>query len=437
MPGFRLLLTLGALLLTATPGVTQEKKDPVAGEASGNSLDVQSFDRVWSLIKERHWDPEVVGESWTKAREELRPQVVAAKDRNAARLVIKQLIDRLEQSHFAVIPATAYKAMDEGKLHAKGHTGLVIRERDGKLIVAQIEPDSATAASEIRPGWVLTGVGKRDADDLLKVAEEATKTGPMSRATLVGLLCKRALGGDVGQAVQLKLLDLNGKEHDVELKLTKTPGTTVRAGNMPTIHVVVDSRELPGNVGYFGFSAFFDPTNLVREFDKRLKKSSGGLIIDLRGNVGGLMILPTALGSRLTGKPAKLGVVKMKNANFKMALNPWRKPYDKPVAVLIDECSISCAEILSGGLKDLKLARVFGTTTAGLALPSAFEKLPNGDGVQYAFADYTSESGKTLEGNGVTPDEEIALTTEAFKQQSDPVLARALEWLNSEISKSK
>ena len=435
MPRSSFCLTVAALLV-GLPALAQGTTKPDSKSNTEDSLDVQSFDRVWSLIKNSHWDPEVVGEGWTKAKEELRPKVVAASNSKEARAVIQDLIGSLKQSHFAVIPASAYKKMDAGKSNAEGYTGLVIREREGKLVVVQIAHGSAAASSEIRPGWVLDKVGKKTAAELLKVADAATKTGPMSRATMIGLLAKRGLSGDVGETAKLELTDLDGKERTIELKLTKTPGNTVRAGNMPAIHVVIDSKELPGDVGYFAFSAFFDPTNLMQSFDKRLKESQGGLIIDLRGNVGGLMLLPTAIGSRLSGKPAKLGVVKMKSTSMKMALNPWRNPYDKPVAVLIDECSISCAEVLSGGLKDLKLARVFGSTTAGLVLPSTFEKLPNGDGIQYAFADYTSESGKTLEGNGVAPDEQVALTTEAFKKHADPVLARALEWVKSETSKS-
>lgn len=138
------------------------------------------------------------------------------------------------------------------------------------------------------------------------------------------------------------------------------------------------------------------------------------------------------MSSRLTGEKGALGKIQMKGAKINLILNPWAEPYRQPVAVLTDECSISAAEILAGGLKDLQLARTFGTRTAGLVLPSTFERLPNGDGIQYAFADYQSASGGTLEGEGVTPDEEVQLTKAAYKKHSDPVLARAREWIQSQ-----
>jgi carboxyl-terminal processing protease len=105
--------------------------------------------------------------------------------------------------------------------------------------------------------------------------------------------------------------------------------------------------------------------------------------------------------------------------------------YRGAVAILVDGCSASTSEILAEGMKDLGRARVFGTRTAGAALPSAIDKLPNGDGFQHAVADYISEGGKSLEGAGVIPDVEVKLTQEALLAGRDPVLEAAIEWIHS------
>ena len=80
-------------------------------------------------------------------------------------------------------------------------------------------------------------------------------------------------------------------------------------------------------------------------------------------------------------------------------------------------------------MKDLGRARIFGTRTAGAALPSVFERLPNGDGFQYAIASYISEGGKPLEGIGVIPDVEVPLSRDALLQGRDPVVEAALDWI--------
>ena len=61
--------------------------------------------------------------------------------------------------------------------------------------------------------------------------------------------------------------------------------------------------------------------------------------------------------------------------------------------------------------------------------PSAFERLPNGDGFQYAMANYISQGGQPLEGIGVTPDVEVKLTRAALLAGHDPVLDAALNWM--------
>ncbi len=97
----------------------------------------------------------------------------------------------------------------------------------------------------------------------------------------------------------------------------------------------------------------------------------------------------------------------------------------------MDGLSASTSEIFAGGMQDLSRARVFGTKSAGAALPSMIERLPNGDGFQYAAASYTSESGKVLEGAGVIPDVTLPLTRAALLAGKDPALDAALAWIRS------
>jgi carboxyl-terminal processing protease len=75
---------------------------------------------------------------------------------------------------------------------------------------------------------------------------------------------------------------------------------------------------------------------------------------------------------------------------------------------------------------------MFGTRTAAAALPYIVEKLPNGDGFQYAVANYISEGGQALEANGVTPDVEVKLTRKALLAGHDPVVDAAVDWIKKQ-----
>ena len=68
--------------------------------------------------------------------------------------------------------------------------------------------------------------------------------------------------------------------------------------------------------------------------------------------------------------------------------------------------------------------------TAGAALPSVFERLPNGDRLQFAFANYVSVGGQPLEGRGVTPDVLVAPDRTALLAGRDNVLEAALVWID-------
>ena len=127
----------------------------------------------------------------------------------------------------------------------------------------------------------------------------------------------------------------------------------------------------------------------------------------------------------------RLGTMHMRQATIKFTVNPRLPVYRGPVATLVDGCSASTSEIFAEGMKDLGRARIFGTRTAGAALPSAIDKLPNGDGFQHAVADYISEGGKPLEGVGVIPDVEVKLTQKTLLAGRDPVLDAAIEWIRT------
>jgi carboxyl-terminal processing protease len=60
------------------------------------------------------------------------------------------------------------------------------------------------------------------------------------------------------------------------------------------------------------------------------------------------------------------------------------------------------------------------------------ERLPNGDGFQYAFASYISRNGVELEGEGVKPDVEIRPTREALLEGRDPAIEAALDWIRDQ-----
>ena len=185
---------------------------------------------------------------------------------------------------------------------------------------------------------------------------------------------------------------------------------------------------------YIRFNEFLDPGSMMPKFEAALKgfANAPGVILDLRGNPGGIGIMAMGIaGFFINQDGLKLGDMKMRDATLKFVIFPRPETYAGPLAILIDEGSASTSEILAGGLQDLKRARIFGVRSAGAALPSDIIRLPNGDGFQYPQASYTSVSGKVLEGEGVTPDVVVQQTKESLLARRDSVIEAADEWIRS------
>ena len=284
------------------------------------------------------------------------------------------------------------------------------------------------------PGWTLHKVSGKTHNELLESATQASSTGPDRLDTTVGLIGERINRGAPGKTRTMEFKDFDGNVQSVDIVMTKADGQMKKFGHLPAMRVAYEIRQLPEDVTYFSFNLFFDPPNVMPAFREAVEQARGskGLVIDLRGNHGGIAGMTFGMASAFATEAGKMGVMKMRSQEMTFPLFPPVEPYTGPVAVLIDECSISSAEIMSGGMQDKGLARLFGTTTAGLALPSTVVKLPNGDRLQYAFATYTSASGKVLEGVGVVPDEQIAPGPQELKENRDPVLARAVEWIQEQ-----
>ena len=132
--------------------------------------------------------------------------------------------------------------------------------------------------------------------------------------------------------------------------------------------------------------------------------------------------------------------MKTRDNELRFTVNPRRvsaegKPvgtFQGPVAILVDGLSGSASECFTGGMQSLKRVRVFGQRSMGAALPSQFDRLPNGDVFIHATGDFVTADGTRLEGRGVIPDEDVPLTREDLLAGRDRVLEAALAWIDTE-----
>ena len=400
------------------------------------ALNVESFEYVWTTIRDRHFDPELNGVDWAAVREELLPEVEQAERMSKARAVMYDLIARLGQSHFAIFPAQVYKDLEvpAGEGPRDGSVGIELRLIEGRPLVIKVEERSPAAEAGVHAGWEVLRVGDAETAPIIERIEQAD-LGPVERQfVVVGALGRRLLG-EVDGTVEVAFLDGDGREVVLELTRVMRPGKRIEFGHLPGMYSRFESRKIADNIGYIAFSVFFDPMTIMKAFGDAVRSfmDADGIIIDVRGNPGGIGAMAMGMSGWLVdSKNQYLGTMKTRDTELKFVVNPRVETYQGPVAVLVDELSGSTTEIFTGGLQDLGRARILGSRTAGAVLPSAIVRLPNGDGFQYAFANYVSASGKVLEGDGVTPDQEVVHTRDALLAGRDLVMEEAVEWIHGQ-----
>jgi carboxyl-terminal processing protease len=431
------LKSIVALLVISLwpPAAVAASAGPPSAEEQ-QRVNLESFDHVWTTIRDKHWDPEMAGLDWEAVRDELRPRVEQATDREGARAVMDELISRLGLSHYAIIPAEAYAELDlpDGQGALDGWTGLDVRVVGGRALVTSVAEGSPAAEAGIRPGWGVLHIDDDDVGSVLETIEGELEASRYLDLALAGSVLGR-LSGPVGEEITVSFLAEGDRSVEAALTLSEQRGQKIRMGYLPPIHVWIDARTLDATLGYIAFNMFVDPGRLMPVFNEAMGSfmESDGLVIDLRGNPGGLPAMAMGMaGWLISEKSHRLGTMITRDNELKLIVFPRPETYSGPVAVLVDGLSGSCSEILAGGLKDLGRARIFGTRTMGAALPSVIEKLPNGDGFQYAFANYVSEGGEVLEGVGVIPHFEIAPSREALLAGRDPVLDAAVAWIRQQ-----
>ncbi|MFC1484712.1 S41 family peptidase [Candidatus Neomarinimicrobiota bacterium] len=429
----RLSLLLGAaLLLAGCAGLLPR------GELTPRQrrLNLESFDRVWTTVRDRHFDPGIGGLDWPGVYDELRPRIARASTMRQARAAMQEMLDRLELTHFSIIPAAIYSELvrDDGQGFGDGTVGLEVRLIDGRAVVTRVDGQSPSDRSGVHPGWVVSAIEGDTVATLLRSIYENFDPG-LERDYIAASAVMYRLDGPVGDTISVTFLDNQDNEVGLELPMVPVEGEIYQFGYMPPFRVQIKVDTLAGSVRCIRFNAFLDPPRLMPVFNTVLQSmdDASGLIIDLRGNAGGLGVIAMGMAGWLVGETGhSLGTVYTRDTRLKLVVNPRANPYTGPVAVLVDGLSVSCAEFLSGGLQDLGRAAVIGSPTLGAALSSNVEPLPNGDRFQYAFADFIRLDGSSLEGLGVTPDITVQPTRRDYLAHGDPVLRAALSWIEKQ-----
>ena len=413
-------------------------------------LALETFDEVWQILNENHFDTNFNGHNWQKVRDQFRPRAAAARNSAAFRDVLQEMLGLLNVSHLAIVSSEEAEAMEadnkkEASLEAadesdSGTLGMELRFLGNELLVTRVEPGLPAASAGVQPGWILRRIEKNRTTDLKQKTPK--KLDERRRNFLAWRAASKKLSGSPGTTVALEFLDPRNRAVRLSLKRATAQGEPVEFGALPVLYAHLDSTATVTpqrkNVGVIRFNIWMLPTALA--FNKAIDehRTRDGIIIDLRGNIGGMVGMIIGAAGHFTSEPLVLGTMVDRENNLRLPANPRLvdttgkrvQPFAGPVAILVDEVTASASEVFTGGLQEHGRVRVFGRTSAGQALPAVYQELVNGDYLYRPISDFVTAKGIRFEGRGVIPDESVPLDRGALLTGRDLTMERALLWID-------
>ena len=202
--------------------------------------------------------------------------------------------------------------------------------------------------------------------------------------------------GDKGTTVTLGIMsEGDGRVRDVKITRDEIHMESVITGSI-------------GDIAYIGLTQFEE--NTVDEFTKALKAAGNkkGLILDLRGNPGGILEAAVGISDQLL---PEADIVSAKDNRDKEVFHYTsdEESWNKPIVVLVNGGSASASEIVAGALKDNKAATLVGEKTYGKGVVQTLVPLPGGGGIKLTTSEYFTPSGVSIQDKGIEPDVKVTL----------------------------
>jgi carboxyl-terminal processing protease len=261
--------------------------------------------------------------------------------------------------------------------------GAEVGKEDGKIIIISPFKNSPAEKAGLKPN-----------DEILKVDGKSVEGLDLNKATL-------KIRGKKGTKVQLEIARKGLKEPlTIDVTRDEIP--------LETIHASV--KKLDGKkIGYIEITSFSQETaaDFKKELKELEKKDINGLIIDVRGNPGGLLVSVEDILKEFVTKEKPFIQIEKRNGDKERHFSNLTEKKDYPVAVLINKGSASASEILAGALKEAAGYQLVGETTFGKGTVQQAVPMGDGSNIKLTLFKWLTPDGNWIHKKGVKPDVEI------------------------------
>jgi carboxyl-terminal processing protease len=431
-----------------------KRRPPPSEEALSPGIALATFDSVWTVVERTYVDTGFVATRWHAVRDSLRPLAMSITTRQALDRLLSSTLRRIPDSHFYILPATVASEVSTDRNSGgsgEGTAGLSIRIAGDRALVWRVEAGSPAERAGIKAGQTVEGVNDRVVRTSIRRVLSLPDASRQRALAELSFNLNSALAPAVGDTVRVRVSGpRTSSSFDRLLRAVPVTGTISKFGNLPPIAGKVRASRQPVRIsartnvsnciGVIAFNIWLPA--LAPELERAVDSVAdcAGIVLDLRGNPGGVGAMVMGFAGYFVDSPVSLGTMRMRELSLNFAINPRRirirgvqkGPYGGSVAILVDAMTASTSEIFASGMQRIGRARVFGERSSGAALPALMEGLPSGDVFVHAIADFTDPTGRRIEGAGVIPDEIVPLTEDDLSHNIDAPLSAAVRWISSD-----
>ena len=358
------------------------------------------FENVWQSIRDNYYDPTLNMQMWSRWKDHYRGKIKTDED---AKVAIQSMLESLNDPYSKYMDKMEYSDQNTSISSKITGIGVNIASVAGKIQIINVMEGTPAQFSNLQNGDIITAIDGKDINGLALSDVANMVRGPEN--SIVDLSILR--GKD----------KFNKKIIRKEIKIK-----TVRSS-------------MDKNIGYIQITTFIGSTT-PNEFLEALEKTkkADGLILDLRGNTGGLLPNAVFIANLFIPEGVIVSIVGRNGYQYNIRAQDTEFNINKPMIVLVDGASASASEILSGALQDYKKATLVGTQTYGKGMVQKIIPMPNETGLNLTVAKYLTPNGTDINKKGISPDVEVTFTLDDVKKQNDVQLSKAKAMMTDMIN---
>lgn len=369
------------------PMLLVDEKNVITTKISPQKL----FDHSWQTIKNEYYDPNFNDQYWLRWKNHYRGKIKTEAD---AKIAIDSMLASLNDPYSRFLTKEEFAQQNTTISSKISGIGVNIVNNAGKIKIISVMENTPAQFADLKVNDIIISI-------------DGKKVSGLSLAEVANLV-----KGPINTFVNMDIL----RDDKIINKKIIRKEITIK-----TVKSSVDK-----NIGYIQIASFIS-NSTPNEFLEALENTekTNGLIIDLRGNTGGLLPNAIFISNLFIHKGKIVSIVGRNGLNYDVMAQDTNVNIDKPIIILVDGASASASEIFSGAMKDYHKAKLIGTKTFGKGMVQKVIPMPNETGINLTIAKYLTPNGNDINKHGIKPDIELPFDNSNTSSKKDNQLESA------------